>query len=247
MQFPEIVSAQEWLTARKSLLVKEKELTRQYDAINADRRRLPMVQVNKKYFFEGEHGKRSLLDLFGGSMQLIVYHAMFDPQWDAACPGCTALLDEVSPHLLAHLRARDTAFASIARAPYPKMAAYKEARGWTLPWYSSYGSDFNYDFHVTLDAGIAPVLFNYRTPDELAAVHPGWLEDGSSEGSAFSCFLRNGDTVFHTYSAYGRGTEAPGIAAYSLLDLTALGRQEDWEEPTHRTDNPRSADPSFAS
>jgi predicted dithiol-disulfide oxidoreductase (DUF899 family) len=245
MTHPEVVSREEWLAAREQLLVREKELTRQRDVLNADRRRLPMVRIDKDYVFEGLGGTAGLLDLFEGSSQLIIYHAMFGPEWESACPSCTASLGEVSASLLAHLKARDTAFVSVSRAPYAKIATDRAAHGWTFPWYSSYGSDFNYDFHVTLDAAVAPVQYNYRAPAELAKVDPGWLDEGSSEVAGFSCFLRDGDAVFHTYSTYARGTE-PAVGAYPLLDLTALGRQEDWEEPKGRADHVSQADPSFS-
>jgi predicted dithiol-disulfide oxidoreductase (DUF899 family) len=261
MSLPDVVSREEWLAARRRLLAREKELTRQRDALSADRRRLPMVRIDQEYAFEGSDGPAGLRDMFDGSRQLIIYHAMFDPAGDSACPGCTALLDETSPGLRAHLKARDTAFAVVSRAPQARLAAYAAARGWTFPWYSSYGSDFNYDFHVTLDAAVAPVEYNYKTQAELALDDPSWLEAGSSEAPGFSCFLvaadggtgdggtgtggSDGDAVFHTYSAYARGTEAAG-STYSLLDLTALGRQEDWEEPKGRVAQPGHADPSFS-
>jgi predicted dithiol-disulfide oxidoreductase (DUF899 family) len=244
VSLPEIVSGQEWLAARKQLLAREKELMRQQDGLNADRRRLPMVRVDKDYAFEGEEGTASLPGLFGGSAQLLVYHAMFGPEWEAACPGCTAVMDEISPGLLAHLRSRDTAYAVISRAPYAKIAAYKKAHGWDFPWYSAYGSDFNYDFHVTLDPAVAPVEFNYLPQAEVDRINPDWQGEGATEVSGFSCFLRERDAVFHTYSAYARGTE-PAVGAYALLDLTALGRQEDWEQPKGRAGTIRPADPSF--
>jgi|SRR5215472_2695253 len=244
MSLPEVVSREEWLAARKKLLVREKEMTRQRDALNADRRRLPMVRIAKEYVFEGERGKASLLDLFGDSNQLIIQHVMFDPAWEKACPGCTASLDELSAGLLTHLKSRSTVFAAVSRAPYAKLAAYATARGWALPWYSSHGSDFNYDFHVTLDASVAPVMYNYRTQAELAKLDPDWASEGSAEMPGLSCFLRDGDAVFHTYSTFARGAEQAGDS-YALLDLTALGRQEDWEEPKGRASKVSGADPSF--
>ncbi|HEY0805047.1 MAG TPA: DUF899 domain-containing protein [Pseudonocardiaceae bacterium] len=228
MSLPEVVARDEWLAARRQLLLREKELTRQRDVLNADRRRLPMVRIEKDYVFEGPDGKAGLLDLFGDSRQLIVYHAMFDPSWDAACPSCSAGMDESSPAVIAHLKARATSYVRVARAPYPKIAAYQAGRGWTFPWYSSYDSDFNYDFQVTLDASATPIEYNYRPADAL-------VQDGATELPGFSCFLRDGDAVFHTYSAYARGTE-PHNGTYPLLDLTALGRQEAWEEPKGRAD-----------
>ena len=245
MSLPEIVSREQWLAARTRFLAQEKEMTRQRDALNADRRRLPMVLIDKDYVFTGPEGTVSLPDLFDGSSQLIIYHAMFDPSWEKACPGCTASMDESSPGTLAHLKARDTAYVRVSRAPYGKIAAYRDEHGWTFPWYSSYGSDFNYDFHVTLDADVTPVEYNYRSLAELIAINPEWGNAGPTEMPAFSCFLRVGDAVYHTYSTYARGTEMAGNDAYSLLDLTALGRQEDWEEPKGRASSVHGADPTF--
>jgi predicted dithiol-disulfide oxidoreductase (DUF899 family) len=242
---PEVVSEAEWLLARKHLLVREKELTRLRDALNADRRRLPMVRIDKDYRFEGPNGAVGLLDMFGGSRQLVIQHVMFDPDWDQACQSCSASLDEMPGPMFAHLAARQTAFAAIGRAPYPKIAAYRELRVWDFPWYSSYGSDFNYDFHVTIDQAAAPIMFNYRNPAELRQAGMDWILDGSSEQPGVSCFLRDGEDVFHTYSAFGRGTEQMA-GAYEILDLTALGRQEAWEEPKDRNAAPRQPIPDFA-
>jgi predicted dithiol-disulfide oxidoreductase (DUF899 family) len=240
VSLPEITTREQWLVARKDLLVREKELTRKRDALNADRRRMPMVEIDKNYTFEGPDGTVRLADLFGDRSQLIVQHVMFDPSWDAACPGCSASLDEVAPGLVRHLESRDTSFAGISRAPYAKLAAFKALRGWEFDWYSSSGSEFNYDFHATLDPSIAPAVYNYRTPEEAA-------EDPvteSMEAPGFSCFLRDGGRVFHTYSTWARGTDQIGNA-YSLLDLTAFGRSEDWEEPKGRVAKPHGADPTF--
>jgi predicted dithiol-disulfide oxidoreductase (DUF899 family) len=245
MSLPDIVSREAWLAARQQLRAREKELTRQRDALNADRRRLPMVRVDKKYPFEGPQGTVELLDLFESANQLIVQHIMFDPAWEAACPSCTASMDESTPALLAHLKARDTAYARVARAPYAKIAAYKQARDWTFPWYSSYGSDFNYDFNVTLDPAVVTPEYNYRGQQEWARIDPDWLDLESTEVPGVSCFLRDGDTVYHTYSTFARGTELIGGLSYPLLDLTALGRQEEWEEPAGRAAGSRAADPSF--
>jgi predicted dithiol-disulfide oxidoreductase (DUF899 family) len=149
--------------------------------------------------------------------------------------------------LLRNLAARQTTFVAVSRAPYDKITQYKDARGWDLlSWYSSFGSDFNYDYHVTLDASVAPIQLNYRDAPELEAAGFGWvLERPSSEQPGVSFFLRDGEEVFHTYSTYGRGTEAMG-GTYSILDLTALGRQEDWEEPKGRAGDPHPAVPDFA-
>jgi len=243
MSLPQVVSREEWLVARKELLAREKELTRQRDVLSADRRRLPMVRIDKEYVFEGPDGKASLLDLFDGRRQLIVGHFMFDPSWDDGCPSCSAGADEMSRGHLEHLRARDTTFVYVSRAPLPKIEAYKARKGWTFPWYSSYGSDFNYDFHVTLDESVTPIEYNYRTKAEHERAG---ATDLGGEQPGRSCFLRDGDTVFHTYSVFARGLETIG-GSYYLLDETALGRQEDWEEPKGRAAGARGAVPDFSS
>src|ERR1700677_4724721 len=151
MAFPDVVTREEWLEARKQLLVKEKQATRAQDAINAERRPLPMVAVEQEYVFEGPDGKVTLAGLFGDSRQLIVQHVMFGPDWDQPCPGCSASIDALSLGVLDHLRTRETAFVLASRAPYDKIAAMAKERDWLVPWYSSYGSAFNYDYQVTLD------------------------------------------------------------------------------------------------
>jgi predicted dithiol-disulfide oxidoreductase (DUF899 family) len=238
MAFPEIVTREEWLEARKQFLVREKQATRERDALNAERRRLPMVAVEKEYVFDGPEGRVTLAGLFGEGRQLIVQHVMFGPDWDAACPGCTSGIDEIADGVLAHLRTRDTTFVLVSRAPLDKLEKYRAVRGWTVPWYSSYGSDFNYDFQATLDRDRQQLVFNYREEPDLVA------DDPSTEVPGFSCFLRDGDQVFHTYSTWARGTDTTG-STYSLLDLTALGRQEDWEEPKGRAPRVHGADPTF--
>ena len=238
MTLPEIATREEWLEARKRLLAAEKQATRARDALNTERRRLPMVRIDKEYVFEGPDGKVTLLGLFGDSRQLIVQHVMFGPEWDAGCPGCTAAIDEISDGMLTHLRSRDTTFLLISRAPLYKLEKYRDAKGWTVPWYSSYGSDFNYDFQATLDRNRGQLVFNFRDePDVLG-------DDDSTEVPGVSCFLRDGDQVFHTYSTWARGAEYLG-GTYSLLDLTAFGRQEDWEEPKGRAPRVHGADPTF--
>ena len=217
MAFPEIVTREQWLEARKQFLAREKEATRERDALNADRRRLPMVAIENEYLFDGPEGRVTLAGLVGDSRQLIVQHVMFGPDWDAACPGCTSGIDETADGVLAHLRTRDTAFVLVSRAPLDKLEKYRAVRGWTIPWYSSYGSDFNYDFQATLDRDRQQLVFNYREEPDMVA------DDPSTEVPGFSCFLRDGDQVFHTYSTWARGTDTIG-GAYSLLDLTALGR-----------------------
>src|SRR5580692_945096 len=192
MALPDVVSREQWLEARRALLAREKELTRQRDALNADRRRLPMVRIEKRYLLEGPRGQVTLGDLFGSSSQLIVWHVMFGPDWDAACPTCTTFINELPDAVLARLNTLRTAFALVSRAPLAKIEAYRAAQGWTVPWYSSYGSDFNYDFEVSLDEAAGQLQFNYRP-------EPGLISgDRSCEMSGASCFLREGDDVFHT-------------------------------------------------
>jgi len=247
MSLPEIVTREEWTAARKELLAKEKELTRARDALNAERRRLPMVEVTKDYVFQGPGGEVGLVDLFEGRRQLMVSHFMFDPEWEDGCSSCSAGADEVAPGQLEHLHVRDTTLAFVSRAPLPKIEAYKAKKGWTFPWYSSYGSDFNYDFHVTHDESVAPLEYNYRTADEHERAGITFFRDNPQpiEMPGLSCFLRAGDRVFHTYSTYARGAEMTG-GSYYQLDLTALGRQEDWEEPKGRAGAVRAAQPNFA-
>jgi predicted dithiol-disulfide oxidoreductase (DUF899 family) len=240
MSLPDVVSREQWLEARRQLLEREKEYTRLGDALNADRRRLPMVKVDQDYVLEGPDGPVTLADLFGGRRQLVIQHVMFGPDWDQPCPGCSASLNSLSQGVLDQLGTRETAFALISRAPYDKIAAKAKERGWSFPWYSSYGSDFNYDFGVTLDVGRGLVEYNYRS---IAEDLDG---EQSAELPGYSCFLREGDEIFHTYSTYGRGTEGT-IGAYAMLDWTALGRQEDWEEPKGRVDPVRGGDPTFSS
>jgi predicted dithiol-disulfide oxidoreductase (DUF899 family) len=248
MSLPRIATREEWLAARKELLAREKELTRRRDELSAARRRLPMVEVEKDYVFEGPDGEARLPDLFEGRRQLIVGHFMFHPDWEDGCPSCSAGVDEVSRGLIEHLNVRDTSLAYVSRAPIEKLERYKAKKGWTIPWYSSYGSDFNYDFGVTLDESVAPLEYNYRSEPEHRRAGTGYYFEGEQpiELPGMSCFLRVDDRVFHTYSTYGRGAEMLG-GSYYFLDMTALGRQEDWEEPKGRADSARAAIPDFAS
>jgi predicted dithiol-disulfide oxidoreductase (DUF899 family) len=247
MSLPQVVSRDEWLAARKELLEREKDLTRARDALNAERRRLPMVEIDKDYVFDGPEGRASLLDLFDGRRQLIVRHFMFDPSWEDGCPSCSAGADEISDGLLEHLHTRETSFVVVSRAPLETIEAYKARKDWTFLWYSSYGNDFNYDFHVTLDEAVAPVEYNYRTKDEHEQAGTSGYVEGEQpiEAPGQSCFLRDGDRVFHIYSNYARGAEMTG-GSYYYLDLTALGRQEDWEEPKGRATDARGAVPDFS-
>src|ERR1700687_2337066 len=146
---PPIVSRDQWLGERKKLLAHEKELTKQYDRVNAERRRLPMVRIEKNYLFESPGGQQSLKDLFEGRRQLVIYHFMFDPSWEKGCPGCTAYVNAIGD--LSMLDKCDTTFALVSRAPLNKLEACKEREGWPFAWVSSLGSDFNDDFHVTTD------------------------------------------------------------------------------------------------
>ena len=201
---PRVETPAEWQAARQRLLVKEKEATRARDALAAERRRLPMVRIDNEYVFEGRDGKVRLLDLFDGRRQLIVYHFMFAPGvhgWPSAgCDGCSMFVDQIGH--LAHLHARDTSLVLVSRVPLANIEPYKQRMGWTVPWFSSFGSDFNTDFDLTTDEG---------------------------ETFGLSVFLRDGDTVYRTYFTSGRGVEAVGTV-WTFLDLTPLGRQEDWEE-----------------
>lgn len=197
---PQIVSQAEWQTVRDKLLVTEKAATSARDALAAERRRLPMVKIDKDYIFEGADGKARLIDLFDGRRQLILYHVMFGPAWDEGCVGCSMSVDDVGH--LAHLHARDTSLVLVSRAPQAKLKPYKQRMGWTVPWFSSYGTDFNTDFGVT---------------------------SGEEEKSGVSVFLRDGDNVYRTYFTSGRGDEMLGTV-WSFLDLTPFGRQEAWED-----------------
>lgn len=224
---PKIVTREEWTAERKKLLEEEKKLTLQRDRLNAQRRKLPMVKIEKEYKFEGPDGKMSLPELFEGRRQLIVYHFMFDPDWEEGCPSCSFLTDNIGH--LSHLHARNTSLVLVSRAPLEKLQAYKKRMDWDIPWYSSFGSNFNYDFHVTLDPSVTPVEYNYERHDGDAG-----LKGKSMEGHGISVFIREGDTVFHTYSSYGRGVDKL-VNTYNYLDLTPLGRQEDWEKPEGRS------------
>jgi predicted dithiol-disulfide oxidoreductase (DUF899 family) len=208
MNLPPVVSETEWQAARDALLAKEKDATRARDALAAERRRLPRVRIEKEYAFDGPVGKVALPDLFEGRRQLLLYHFMFGPNQDAGCGGCSMFVDQIGH--LAHLHARDTSFVLVSRAPMKKIAAYKERMGWAIPWVSSFGSDFNVDF------GVGP-----EAPQE------GVYQDGETFG--LSVFVRDGDGVFRTYFTTQRGVEALG-SVWTFLDLTPLGRQEQWED-----------------
>jgi predicted dithiol-disulfide oxidoreductase (DUF899 family) len=227
MNIPRIVLRSEWLAARKQLLAQEKELTRRRDRLAAARREMPMVEIDKRYQLEGPDGTADLPDLFGRHKQLIVYHFMFEPDWDEGCPSCSYFADNFTGAIL-HLPARDTAFAVVSRAPLAKLIAFKQRMGWTFPWYSSYRSDFNADFGVTVDASAPDSTYNYRSAAAQLAAGAIWIERGELPG--LSVFLREGEHIFHTYSTYSRGLDQ-FINTYNYLDLTPLGRGADDEVP----------------
>jgi len=208
MKLPPVVSQEEWEAALEELRGKEKDATRARDALAAERRRLPRVRIEKDYVLEGADAEAGLGDLFEGRRQLILYHFMFGPNQDAGCDGCSMFVDQIGH--LAHLHARDTSFALVSRAPIDKIEAYRKRMGWTIPWFSSFRSDFNVDF------GRSP-----ETP------RVGEYQDGESFG--LSVFMRGGDEVFRTYFTTSRGVEALG-SVWTFLDLTPLGRQEEWED-----------------
>lgn len=224
---PQIVSRDEWLAERIKLLADEKELTKHHDRINADRRRLPMVKIEKEYVFDGPDGKLSLKDLFEDRRQLIVYHFMFDPTWDKGCSGCTGFVNALGD--LSLLKERDTTFAVISRAPLATLEAYKAEKEWSIDWFSSFGSDFNYDFHVTLDEEVVAVEHNFLDKAGLEKRSKGEPYFMKGEQHGLSVFFRLDDDLFHTYSSYARGTENL-TNAYTLLDTTPYGRQQDFED-----------------
>jgi predicted dithiol-disulfide oxidoreductase (DUF899 family) len=248
MSLPRISSREEWLAARLELLDAEKALTERRDALSTARRELPMVAVEEDYSFDGPEGTVRLIDLFEGRSQLILYHFMFHPEWDEGCPSCTAGTDELSRGFLDHLHTRDTTYAMVSRAPLEKLQRWREARGWEVPWYSSAGTDFNLHFGVTIDASRGFDSYNYRTLDEYAARGEESMKtaDQPYDMPGRSCFLQVDGQVFHTYSQYARGLECTG-GSYYFLDLTALGRQEEWEEPKGRSESVRAGTPDFAS
>ncbi|HWD82340.1 MAG TPA: DUF899 domain-containing protein [Kribbella sp.] len=233
MSLPDVVGRDEWLVARRELLAAEKEFTKQRDALNTRRRELPMVLVDKPYAFTGANGPVRLVDMFEGRHQLVVYHIMYQPEWDAACPSCTGFVDDIGSRRA--LDETDTTFVLISRAPYEKLAAYKAERGWQHPWFSSAGTDFNYDYHVTLDESVVPFEYNYRSKADWDKLPDADFiqQEQPFDLHGLSCFLRVDEQVYHTYSTYGRGPDAMTFST-NALDLTALGRQEPWEKPAGR-------------
>lgn len=198
---PRVVSQAEWQAARDAFLVKEKAATQANDALAAERRRLPMVKIDKNYTFEGASGKATLLDLFDGRRQLLLYHFMLGPDDAEGCPGCSMFADNIGH--LAHLHARDSTLVFVSRAPLAKILPFKKRMGWSFPWFSSFGTDFNTDFGVTVN---------------------------NKEQPGMSVFLRDDDgNVYRTYFNSGRGLGEVG-SVWSLLDITPFGRQENWED-----------------
>ncbi len=213
MNLPKIVTRDEWLAARREFLVREKEFTRQRDALSEARRKLPMVKVEKEYVFDGPRGAVTLRDLFEGRRQLIVYHFMFDPDRNAGCKHCSCVMDNIAGSLV-HLTARETSFAAVSRAPVAKLEAFKRRMQWIFPWVSSFNNDFNYDYHVTLDPDRGYSVYNYERVD----IH--------GEMPGLSVFFRDNDLILHSYSTYLRGLDM-FLSMYHLLDVAPLGRQEE--------------------
>lgn len=254
MALPQITDRRTWLDARTELLAEEKALTRARDRLNAARRRLPMVDVTAAdYRFVGPDGEVPLLDLFGDHAQLITYHFMFQPGWERGCPSCSAGAVETSQGLLDHLADRDTALVYTSRAPYRDLAAWRDELGYPVPHYSTVGDEFNLDFGVTLDPSRRPLTYNFRDAETWA--EQDWNPFADPDAFPFdlhghSVFLRHPDAdtgrerIFHTYSMYGRGAETVGGSPY-WLDLTPLGRQEEWEEPADRSDRKLPPDPGL--
>ncbi len=218
IEHPKIVSQAEWIAARKELLKNEKELTRQKDAVSAQRREMPWVKVEKEYTFDAPGGKKKLADLFEGRSQLIVYHFMFGPDWQEGCPSCSFNMDHTDGALV-HLAQRDVSFAAISRAPLPKIEGFKKRMGWRFNWVSSFGNDFNRDYHVSFtkeEMAKGKVDYNYEM-----TTFP------SEEAPGISVFYKDADgDIFHTYSAYARGTENT-MGTYNYLDWVPKGRDED--------------------
>jgi predicted dithiol-disulfide oxidoreductase (DUF899 family) len=216
MEQPRVVSEAEWIEARKELLAKEKALTRQRDALAEERRRLPWVKIDRKYEFDTPSGKKSLADLFGGKSQLVIYHFMLGPDWEQGCPSCSLLGDHMDGMGI-HLAQRDVNLMIVSRAPLAKIDAFKNRMGWRFPWVSSYGSEFNFDFgvSVTKEEAAKETVYNYATTKFPSEERPG-----------LSVFSKNANgEVFHTYSMYARGLEDL-LGVYVILDRVPKGRAE---------------------
>ena len=220
MEPHQIVSREEWLVARRRLLAREKEATHLRDAVNAERLALPWVKVEKTYRFDTLAGPKTLAELFGPRSQLIVYHFMLGPDWEAGCPGCSFLADHFDG-ALPHLEHHDVTLTAVSRAPLAKIEAYRKRMGWRFPWASSFESDFNFDFHVSFSkADLAGESVFYNFTD----LKP---EQANDELPGLSAFSRNAaGEVFHTYSSYARGPEEL-IGTLMILDRAPKGRNED--------------------
>jgi predicted dithiol-disulfide oxidoreductase (DUF899 family) len=212
-----IVDHEEWLSARRRLLAKEKEFTHLRDELSRERRELPWERVEKRYVFDGEHGQESLAELFGPHSQLIVYHFMFDPDWEIGCKSCSFWADNFNG-IVPHLAQRDVALVAVSRAPLAKLQKQARDLGWTFKWVSSAGTDFNYDFDVSFSPqarAAGEVLYNYAPHKVTGPELPG-----------ISVFFKEGEEIFHTYSTYARGLDMLNVA-YHYLDLAPKGRDED--------------------
>jgi predicted dithiol-disulfide oxidoreductase (DUF899 family) len=240
----QVVSQEQWIEARRALLAKEKQLTRERDELARQRRELPWVRVEKEYRFDSPRGKVMLADLFGGRSQLIIYHFMFGPEWKEGCPSCSFVCDHMDG-ALPHLAARDVSLVMVSRAPLAKIEGFKKRMGWRFPWVSSSGGDFNYDFHASFtpqQRAAGKVDYNYTTQPFPSEEAPG-----------ASVFYRDPETgqIFHTYSTYARGLD-PLVGTYTLLDLVPKGRDEDgfafsmaWLRHHDRYDGGEFADPDL--
>lgn len=217
MKTGRIVSKDQWLKERLGLLEKEKAYSRARDALTRERQASPWVRVDKAYMFQGPDGNKSLADLFVGLNQLIVYHFMFDPEWDEGCKSCSFIADHIDPSVI-HLAHRDVSLVMISRAPFSKLEAFKKRMGWKIKWLSSADSDFNRDFHVTFtdEERDGAAFYNFRHNSSFPA----------REAPGISVFAKDDEgAVYHTYSAYARGLESY-MGAYALLDIVPKGRDE---------------------
>jgi predicted dithiol-disulfide oxidoreductase (DUF899 family) len=217
-----VVSHDKWIEARKKLLTKEKQLTRLADKLAKERRALPWEAITKECVFEGPNGRETLAQLFDGRSQLVVYHFMFGPDWDAGCPHCSRWADNFNG-IIAHLNQRDVTMIAVSRAPYAKLAAYRQRMGWSFKWVSSFGSDFNFDFHVSF------------TPEEMAKKKAFYnfkvQNPDAPEREGVSVFARDAKgRVFRTYSTFARGIEALNLD-YKYLDVVPKGRDEGGRGP----------------
>src|SRR5580692_832899 len=242
MEPHKVVSHDEWIAARTAYLAEEKAFSKARDSLSRKRRELPWEKVEKKYLFDGPHGKETLADLFGGKSQLFIYHFMLGPGWEAGCPSCSLVADHFDG-AVAHLAQRDIAFVVVSRAPLMEIEKFKKRMGWKFKWVSSFGSDFNHDYHVSFskdELASGKVLYNYEQ-----------REFPREEGPGMSVFYKNDGRIFHTYSAYARGLDIL-VGTYNLLDFAPKGRDEDslaspmgWLRHHDRYDAGYSVDPKL--